>query len=135
MCGGTVGAASTRTPGRSSAAPPPSARRATAPPPPPRWGEGATFSRCPTRKGLHLKPHSAYLYFLKIQGSSISWLKGSVCFVLKFALPPFSPPLSSVMQFFKQNMHGTFDPRNNLIPVHYWRNISLEYFCTFWHRV
>ena len=26
------------------------------------------------------------------------WVKGSVCFVLKFALPPFSPPLPSGVQ-------------------------------------
>ena len=29
----------------------------------------------------------------------ISWVKGSVCFVLKFALPPFSPPLPSGVQY------------------------------------
>ena len=33
----------------------------------------------------------------------------SVCFVLKFALPPFSPP--------QKNMHRTFDPINNFTPA------------------
>ena len=28
----------------------------------------------------------------------ISWVKGSLCFVLKFASPPFSPPLPSGVQ-------------------------------------
>ena len=32
-------------------------------------------------------------------------MKGSVCFVLKFALPPFSPPLPSGVQIAKQNKH------------------------------
>ena len=31
-----------------------------------------------------------------------------MCFVLKFALPPFSPPLPSVVQFPKHNMERTF---------------------------
>ena len=29
----------------------------------------------------------------KYTGAGYSGMKGSVCFVLKFALPPFSPPL------------------------------------------
>ena len=33
-------------------------------------------------------------------------MKGSVCFVLKFAFPPLSPPLPSVVQISKQNMHA-----------------------------
>ena len=38
-------------------------------------------------------------------------------FVLKFALPPFSPPLPSGVQISKENMHRTFDPINNSTPV------------------
>ena len=40
-----------------------------------------------------------YIY----RAGAISWVKGFVSFVLKFALPPFSPPLPSVVQFSKQN--------------------------------
>ena len=41
-------------------------------------------------------------------------VKGSVCFVLKFSLPPpFSPPLPSVV---KQSTHGLFDIRYNFTP-------------------
>ena len=39
-------------------------------------------------------------------------VKGSVCFVLKLALPPFSPPLPSGVQISKQNRHRTFDVIN-----------------------
>ena len=35
-------------------------------------------------------------------------VKGFVCFILKFALPPLSPPFPSVVQFLKQSRHGTF---------------------------
>ena len=35
----------------------------------------------------------------KYGSEGISWFKGSVCFVLKFALPPFSPPLPSGVQY------------------------------------
>ena len=35
----------------------------------------------------------------------ISLVKGSVCFVLKFALPPFSPPLPSGVRISKQNIY------------------------------
>ena len=38
-------------------------------------------------------------------GRVISWVKGSVCFVLKFAPPPFSTPLPSVVENSKQNRH------------------------------
>ena len=38
-------------------------------------------------------------------------MKGSVCFVLIFALPQFSPPLPSGVQISKQNMHKTFHTR------------------------
>ena len=47
----------------------------------------------------------------------VSLVKGSVCFDLKFALPPFSPPLPSGVQISKQNTHWTFDSINNLTPV------------------
>ena len=46
------------------------------------------------------------------RAQGISWVKGSVCLVLKFALPPFPPPLPSRVQIAKQNTHGTFDPRS-----------------------
>ena len=36
---------------------------------------------------------------LMYRAVGISWVKGSVCFVLKFALPPFSPPLPSGVQY------------------------------------
>ena len=42
---------------------------------------------------------------LYVQRSGISWVKGSVCFVLKFAFPPF--PLPSVVQISKQDTQGT----------------------------
>ena len=32
-------------------------------------------------------------------------VKGSVCFGFKFVLPPFSPPLPSVVEISKQNRH------------------------------
>ena len=35
----------------------------------------------------------------------------------KFALPHFSPPLPSVVQFSKPITHSTFDIRINFIPV------------------
>ena len=36
----------------------------------------------------------------------LSWVKGPVCLVFKFAFPPFSPPLPSPqMQISKQNTH------------------------------
>ena len=51
---------------------------------------------------------------LKFQLSLLLWeyrgeinsdVKGSVCFVLVSALPRFSPPLPSVVQFLDHNMH------------------------------
>ena len=50
-------------------------------------------------------------------GRGISWVKGSLCFVLKFALPPFSPPRPYVVQLSKQNRHLTFDPINTSTPA------------------
>ena len=41
------------------------------------------------------------------RAEGISWVKGSVSFVLKFALPPFSPPLPSGVQIRKQNMQSS----------------------------
>ena len=35
---------------------------------------------------------------LLYRGEQNPWVKGSVCFVLAFALPPFSPPLPSVVE-------------------------------------
>ena len=39
------------------------------------------------------------------RGEINSDVKGSVCFVLEFALPPFSLPLPSVVQYSKQHMY------------------------------
>ena len=44
-------------------------------------------------------------------------VKVSVLYFWKFALPPFSPPLPSVVDVSKQNRHQTFDPINNLTSV------------------
>ena len=44
------------------------------------------------------------------RAEGISWVKGSVCFVLKFAFPPFSPPLTSGVQISRHNIHQTFCP-------------------------
>ena len=52
------------------------------------------------------------------RGDMNSDVKHSVCFVLKFALPPFSPPLPSGVQISKQNTHRTFDIRNTLSLVY-----------------
>ena len=41
----------------------------------------------------------------KYRGRGISRVKGSVCFVLKFTLPPFSSSLSSVVEVLKHNRH------------------------------
>ena len=54
---------------------------------------------------------------VQYRAEGISWVKGSVCFVLKFALPPFSFPLPTGVQISKQNKHGTFDPIINFTPV------------------
>ena len=42
---------------------------------------------------------------LMYRGEHIPWVKGSVCYALEFPLPPFSPPLPSVEEVSKQNMH------------------------------
>ena len=39
------------------------------------------------------------------RGEQNPWVKGSACIVLEFALPPFSPPLPSVVEVSKQNRH------------------------------
>ena len=46
---------------------------------------------------------------LLYRGPGKDGVKGSVCIVLKIALPPFSPPLPSVVQFLRQNRYRTFD--------------------------
>ena len=51
-------------------------------------------------------------------GAGYSGMKGSVCFVLKFALPPFSSPLPSGVQISKQNRHRTFHTRI-FLPLYY----------------
>ena len=63
-------------------------------PSPRRYCQGATFQ---------VTGHNMYT------GEVISDVKGSVCFVLKFALPPFSPPPPYVVQLSGQNRHRTFD--------------------------
>ena len=50
-------------------------------------------------------------------GEINSDVKGSVCLLLEFALPPFSPSLPSVVQFSKHSTHQTFDIRINFTPV------------------
>ena len=52
-------------------------------------------------------------------------IKGPVRFVLKLALPPFSPPLSSGVQILKQNMHRTLDILNTSTPV---QRVAMQYF-------
>ena len=42
-------------------------------------------------------------------GLGIYDVKGSLCFFWKFALPPFSPSLPSVVEISKPNRHRTFD--------------------------
>ena len=51
--------------------------------------------------GNKISAHFPFHYRSEI----ISWVKGSVCLVLKFALPPFYPPLPSGVQISKQNTH------------------------------
>ena len=46
---------------------------------------------------VHLSPINHN--FEQYRAPDISWVKGSVRFVLKFALPPFSPPLPSGVQY------------------------------------
>ena len=50
-----------------------------------------------------IESHITILY--SYGGEQNPWVKGSVCSVLKFALPPFSPPLPSVVEVLKQNRH------------------------------
>ena len=52
----------------------------------------------------------------KYRGEQNPWVKGSVCLFIEFELPPFSPPLPSVVQFSKCNMNWTFDIRINFTP-------------------
>ena len=44
------------------------------------------------------------IHLMQYRAEGISWAKGSVSFVLKFAPPPFPPPLPSGVQISKQNM-------------------------------
>ena len=48
----------------------------------------------------------------------------------KFALPPFSPPLPSVVEFSDQKRHWTIDTINNWPPVHsksvFWRALNIK---------
>ena len=46
-----------------------------------------------------------FLLVTKHRGEVIYDVKGSVCFVLKFALPPISPPRPTVVHLSKQNTH------------------------------
>ena len=56
----------------------------------------------------------------KYRGPGKDDVKGSVCYFWKFALPPFSPPLPSVVQFSKHNRHWTFEIRINFTPPCRW---------------
>ena len=55
-------------------------------------------------------PAQLSIYMYRVE---LLWVKGSVCLVLEFALPPFSPPLPSVVEVTKQNTHQIFDPIYN----------------------
>ena len=89
-------------------------------------------SLCPQWYNWQLSKH--------IKGTSCIHGSKFMCiyFVLKFALPPFLPlSLPSGVQISKQNMHGTYDPINNLNPV-YMRTIypgitAVHHFLTIFH--
>ena len=49
----------------------------------------------------------------------ISWVKGSVCFVLKFALTPFSPPLPSRVQYRAEVFLGSKVPCSLFWNLHF----------------
>ena len=51
------------------------------------------------------------------QGMEVLLGSKVLCFVLKFSLPPFSPPLPSGVQISKQNAQGTLDPINDSTPA------------------
>ena len=63
-------------------------------------------------------PYSPYIKYIDLsvsrrpsnrsmyRGGIISDVKGSGWFILKFALPPFSPPFPSVVELSKQNTHS-----------------------------
>ena len=68
-------------------------------------------------KGGGGKSEWMFLTHIDYTVAGYSGTNGSVCFVLKFALPHFSPPLPSGVQISKQNTHRIFDPINNLTPV------------------
>ena len=43
--------------------------------------------------------------FYQYRGEENRWVKGFVCLILEFALPPFSLPLPSVVEVSLQNRH------------------------------
>ena len=74
------------------------------------------------KKGIFLNAYSSLGMKIRIyRAEIISDVKGSGWFVWKLALPPFSPPLPSVVQISKHNTHWTFDIRNNFTPVRIFR--------------
>ena len=77
------------------------------------WGHnGLLSSVLPFGNKNHAK-----LQIAKYRSEVKPLVKGSVCFILKFALPAFSPPIPSEVEVSKQNTLWTFDPRNMFTPV------------------
>ena len=48
---------------------------------------------------------TSQLHAAVYKGELNPWVKSYVCLVLEFALPPFSPPLPSVVEVLRQNRH------------------------------
>ena len=51
------------------------------------------------------------------RGRGIPWVKGSVCFILKFALPLFPPLTPSECKFHNKTRIEAFNPVNNMAPA------------------
>ena len=56
------------------------------------------------------------------------WSKVLCALIWNFALPPISPPLHSVVEVSKQNLHWTFDPINTSTPVHNFQHFEPKFF-------
>ena len=61
--------------------------------------------KAPFKEGLAHVYARVQVHVYVYRGEVIYYVKGSVCFVLKFALTPFSPSLPSGVKFSIQNMH------------------------------
>ena len=68
-----------------------------------------------------------------------SGVEGSVCLLLKVAIPPFCPSLPSWVQISKLNMHWIFDPMNDFNLVKFiksaWWHSSIHLNPSGWYRV